>query len=235
MTAIDWQHEATAILEPRVKRLEAELQKTKLEAAEFKASYYELKEDFFRTFNHVGPGNKIVGLGHIGLYVHDLDKMTAHYRDVLGMQVTKQNQKAGIVFLSSEPKNADHEIALFKHKPSKLGIAFDGGSPIQQISIRVLSLDDLRNHYRKLVAQGYRIDQVVNHVSAIGVYYYDPEDNRSEVYWVTGRNCWFPITEPIDIEQSNEAILAEVDRHWEKWRYVEMGAEVLNEVERKIA
>ncbi|MBV8719983.1 MAG: VOC family protein, partial [Chloroflexi bacterium] len=43
---------------------------------------------------------RVVGLGHIGLYVRDLERMTAFYRDFLGMKVTKQSPGRA-VFLSS--------------------------------------------------------------------------------------------------------------------------------------
>ena len=33
-----------------------------------------------------------------------------------------------------------------------------------------------------------------------------------EVFWVTGRPCWVPTVCPIDIHQSDDAVLAEVDR-----------------------
>ena len=52
---------------------------------------------------------------------------------------------------------------------------------------------------------------MVNHVSALGCYYFDPEGNRSEVFWLTGRACWVPIAHLIDIHQSDAAVLAEVD------------------------
>src|SRR5262244_515900 len=39
--------------------------------------------------------------------------MVALYRTTLGMRITKQNWRAGIVFLSADPEGADHEIALF--------------------------------------------------------------------------------------------------------------------------
>ena len=61
---------------------------------------------------------------------------------------------------------------------------------------------------------------MVNHVSALGCYYFDPEGNRSEVFWLTGRACWVPIVHLIDIEQPDEAVLAEVDKLWERLRPV---------------
>ena len=166
----------------------------------------------------------VVGLGHVGIYVRDLEKMVAFYRDTLGMRITKQNWRAGIVFFSTDPERADHEIALFR------GRAEDADSRlINQILLRVGTLDDLRVFHRRLVAEGLRIDAVVNHVSALGCYYFDPEGNRSEVFWVTGRACWVPIAHLIDIAQSDEAVLAEVDRLWERLRHVGMGERMVNE------
>jgi catechol 2,3-dioxygenase-like lactoylglutathione lyase family enzyme len=46
---------------------------------------------------------RVMGLGHVGIYVRDLERMVAFYRDVMGMQITKQNWRAGAVFLSADP------------------------------------------------------------------------------------------------------------------------------------
>ena len=45
----------------------------------------------------------VIGLGHVGIYVRDLEAMAAFYRDTLGMRITKQNWRAGIVFFSTDP------------------------------------------------------------------------------------------------------------------------------------
>ena len=167
---------------------------------------------------------RVTGLGHVGIYVRDLDRMVAFYRDVMGMQVTKQNWRAGAVFLRADPDAVDHEIALMRGRP-------DEKDPhlIQQISMRVATLDDLRAFRRRLVAEGYRIEGVVNHASAIGCYFFDPEGNRTEVFWVTGRPCWVPTVSPIDIEQPDEAVMAEVDRVWADLRHVPVGGRMEHE------
>ena len=167
---------------------------------------------------------RVTGLGHVGIYVRDLERMVAFYRDLLGMQVTKQNWRAGIVFLSADPQAVDHEIALMRGRPDH-----DESRLIQQISMRVASLDDLRVFRRRLVAEGYRIEGVVNHASAIGCYFFDPEGNRTEVFWVTGRPCWVPTANPIDIEQADAAVLAEVDRVWHELRDVPVGGRMPEE------
>ena len=60
---------------------------------------------------------RVTGLGHVGIYVRDLERMVAFYRDVMGMQITKQNWRAGAVFLSADPEAVDHEIALMRGRP----------------------------------------------------------------------------------------------------------------------
>ena len=169
---------------------------------------------------------RVTGLGHVGIYVRDLERMVGFYRDVLGMEVTKQNWRAGVVFLSADPHAVDHEIALMRGRP-------DPKDPhlINQISMRVASLDDLRTLRRRLVAEGYEIEGVVNHASAIGCYFFDPEGNRTEVFWVTGRPCWVPTATPIDVEQPDAVVLAEVDRVWNQLRHVPVGGRMTDESE----
>jgi catechol-2,3-dioxygenase len=166
---------------------------------------------------------RVTGLGHVGIHVRDLERMVAFYRDLLGMQITKQNWRAGAVFLSADPGSVDHEIALMR------GRTAGDEKLIQQISMRVPSLDDLRAFRRRLVAEGYRIEGVVNHASAIGCYFFDPEGNRTEVFWITGRPCWVPTANPIDIEQPDDLVLAEVDRVWNELRHVPVGGRLDNE------
>src|SRR5918993_2537938 len=93
-----------------------------------------------------------------------------------------------------------------------------GRPPTHQISIRAASLDDLRAFHRRLQADGYQIQRVVNHASAIGCYFLDPEGNRTEVFWLTGRASWVPVANPIDIERPDDVVLAEVDELWQRVR-----------------
>ena len=167
---------------------------------------------------------RVKGLGHVGIYVQDLEQMVAFYRDVMGMTITKQNWRAGAVFLSADPEAVDHEIALMRGRPSA-----DDPHLIQQISMRVDTLDDLRAFYRRLRTEGYRIERVVNHASAIGCYFFDPEGNRTEVFWVTGRPSWVPVANSIDIEQPDDLVLAEVDELWKQVRHVPVGGTLADE------
>ena len=167
---------------------------------------------------------RVLGLGHVGIYVRDLEQMVAFYRDVMGMQITKQNWRLGMVFLSADPDAVDHEIALMRGRPSA-----EDPHLIQQISMRVGSLDDLRTFHHRLRAEGYRIERVVNHASAIGCYFFDPEGNRTEVFWLTGRASWVPVANPIDIDQPDDVVRAEVDRLWDQVRHVPVGGRMAEE------
>ena len=120
--------------------------------------------------------------------------------------------------MSADPEAVDHEIALMTGRPGEADPHL-----INQISLRVATLDDVRAFYRRLRDEGYRIDRVVSHVSAIGCYFFDPEGNRTEVFWVTGHPCWVPTAEPIDLEQPDAVLWAAIERVVERERHVPMG------------
>ena len=121
----------------------------------------------------------VKGLGHIGFYVQDLELMKDFYANFIGMTLTKVS--AGGAFFSADPEACDHEIAMMAGRTS-----FDDPPLIQQISMRVDSLDDLRDFKRRIAEKGYTLDRIVTHASAIGCYFRDPENNPVEVFWMTG-------------------------------------------------
>ncbi len=158
----------------------------------------------------------ITGLGHFGYYVRDLELMKEFWGNFMGMTLTKAS--AGAAFYSASPEAVDHEIAIMKGR-----LDTDDSHLIQQISLRVESLDDVRGFKRRAIERGYRIDQLVTHASAIGLYFRDPEGNRVETFWLTGLTSWAFIGVPIDIDRSDDEVMADVRRVWEVCRKVEMG------------
>ncbi len=161
---------------------------------------------------------RVTGLGHVGIYVQDLDRMVAFYRDFMGMTVTKQNMGWGAVFLSADPEMSDHQIALMKGRPSA-----EDPHLINQISMSCPSLADLKTFYRRLRDEGYEVCEVVSHVSAIGCYFLDPEGNRTEIFWLTGKTSWAVIAEPVDLDQPDDVILAQIERGYERTSIIPMG------------
>ena len=57
--------------------------------------------------------SKIRGISHVVLYVNDLDRMVAFYRDMLGLVEYRENP-GRMVFLTPDPDIDDHQIALAK-------------------------------------------------------------------------------------------------------------------------
>ena len=145
---------------------------------------------------------KVSGLGHFGLYVHDMPRMLDFYTSVLGLTLTDKAER--IAFLSARPDQEHHELALALSPDLKT----DAG----QVSFHVGTLKDLKALYKKLEAYGCRFERIVNHGIAFGAYFRDPEDNIVEIYWSTGIDYPQPFGEPIDLNASEEELLQQLEK-----------------------
>ena len=132
-------------------------------------------------------------------------------------------------FFSADPESCDHEIALITGRPSLEALHW-----IQQVSMSVDSLDDLRDFKRRTGEKGYKVDRIISHASAIGCYFRDPEDNPVEVFWLTGHTSWEQISIPIDIDQSDDEVMAAVNRSFDGAQNVEMGKATSTETQAAI-
>src|SRR5271170_4846291 len=84
-------------------------------------------------------------IGHVGLYVRDLEGMTAFYRNVLGFVLTDQGEK--IRFLSRDPTQ-HHQVVLCPGRPE------NSPEMIQQLSFKVSTLDEVKEIHDSLAAAG---------------------------------------------------------------------------------
>lgn len=146
---------------------------------------------------------QITRLGHVGLYCHDLMTMRDFYARVLGLTITDEDLERGICFLSADPAAEHHELALVQAKEPG-----QKTHQVQQVSFKVQSLDDVRAFYHRLQQEGLRIDRTVTHGIACSVYFYDPEDNRIELYYTTPYEIRQPLGEAIDLDKSDDELLA---------------------------
>ncbi len=164
----------------------------------------------------------VMGLGHFGYFVRDLEVMKDFWGNFMGMKLTKCND--GAAFYSADPQGVDHEIAIMQG-PGAVheGEGGDDAPLIQQLSLRVNSLNDVRDFKRRAIEKGYKIDRLVTHASAIGLYFRDPEGNRVETFWLTGLTSWAIVSVPIDIDRPDDEVMADVRRVWEVSKRVEMG------------
>lgn len=171
---------------------------------------------------------RIAELGHVGIRCSDVAKQLKFYTEILNLTVTDHDSELGTWFLSSRPDQEHHEVLLASGRDAERDTRL-----IQQISFRCASLDDVVSFYRSFKKHGVEVDAVVSHGNAIGVYFFDPEGNRCEVYWQTGWSARQPFVEYIDIEISPDQLLAAVQNSVERYgatgykapRYVEWATE----------
>ncbi len=155
---------------------------------------------------------RIAELGHVGLRCIDVEKQLTFYRDTLGLVVTDRDENLGIWFLSARPETEHHELLLASGRDVPVGAKL-----IQQISFRCDELEDVMAYYRRFGERSVSIDMVVSHGNAVGVYFYDPEGNRCEVYWQTGLEARQPFVEHIDLQQPAEGVLRDVRESVERY------------------
>ena len=150
--------------------------------------------------------SKIKGLSHVVLYVHDLDKMVAFYRDVLGL--VKYREHAGrMVFLTADPNIEDHELALATGREGDAKI-------VAHIAWRVDSPADVKAFYERFKALGVPIDHCVSHAyeemgNTVSCYFLDPEGNRLEIYALVAERDTQRINRPLDLDKAVDEIVAQ--------------------------
>jgi catechol-2,3-dioxygenase len=149
----------------------------------------------------------IVELGHTGFWVNDLDLMVDFYSRVLGLQITDRDDDEGMVFLSSRPGIEHHEMVL------AVGRTAPAGSKLpHQVSWRVDTLESLIEYHRRFRTEGVEVQQEVTHGNAFGIYFFDPEGNRNEVYLRIDRNVRQPFRKTLDLDLPVDQILMQAER-----------------------
>ena len=149
---------------------------------------------------------KIESLGHVGIYAEDLMMMRDFYSRVLGLTISDEDlEERGMTFFTADKEREHHEFVLMKGRVTR-----DDAKVIQQISFIVPTLEDLREFHTRLVDEpGVEIDRIVSHGIAFGMYFFDPEGNRIELYVRTPYDVPQPLGDAIDImAQTNEELEA---------------------------
>lgn len=142
-------------------------------------------------------------LTHVGLHVQNLDAMVAFYTSLLGLEVTDSGEFHGgrITFLSRNPAE-HHQLVLIS------GRAESGYSPVNQMSFRVGTLEDLQHYFRAVQGMGLRDLRPTNHGNSWSIYFLDPEGNRIEVYAVSPWYVNQPFLQPLDLAAPADQIRA---------------------------
>lgn len=149
---------------------------------------------------------RISELGHVGVHVRDLEVERRFYEEILGLTVTDEDSDLGMIFMSSRPDYEHHEFLLCGGRTAP-----ENSTWLQQVAFRCECLEDVVEYYRRLKEHQVPLDMVVSHGNAVGVYFYDPEGNRLEVYWPTGLSVHQPFLETVDLNMPVEEIWSEVE------------------------
>jgi len=147
----------------------------------------------------------VAGLGHVGIYTDDLMKQRDFYTRVIGLSIADEDLDGrGMCFMSADPVSEHHEFVLMKGRVSSADT-----NTIQQISFKVPTIQDLRDYHKRLLDEDIKVERIVSHGNAFGMYFFDPEGNRVELYYKTG----FPVPQPhgdlIDLTRSDDELIGD--------------------------
>ena len=144
---------------------------------------------------------KVMSLGHVGLYVRDIERSKEFYRDILGLTISDENPKTGSAFMTAKGRLQEHHELLLV--PGR-----EDGRIVQQISFRCANLSDVKEFHKLFLERNVPILRTVSHGNAVGLYFQDPDGNQLEVYWPTGIDWPQPFGKPVDLTASEEDIMA---------------------------
>ena len=148
---------------------------------------------------------KVTSLGHIGLHCYDYPTMLDFYTRVLGFTVTDALPSGTACFLSARPAEEHHEILLTSGRT-----AAEDAKLVQQISMHVGSLEDLKAFHKLFQEEGVKEERIITHGNTASIYFRDPENNYLGVYYSIPVEWPQPFGEPIDLDQDDDAILAQI-------------------------
>lgn len=149
-------------------------------------------------------------LRHMGMYVWNIESMSAFYQAVLGFKVTDKGFVRGhhVVFLSRDHRS-HHQLVMETGRPPGSGAGFG----LQQISFQVKALQDLRCMDRLVRDRSdVSLIQSVDHGNSWSVYFRDPEENRVEIYLDTPWHIGQPYLEELDLSLDDSEIYKATER-----------------------
>lgn len=147
---------------------------------------------------------KLTGLDHVGLAAKNPMELSRFYRDLFGMtdvgHSPNTDDKSGSAFLTCRPGQRHQDLVFFQETKDP------------HVAFSVASLAELRSWYAEIKGRGLPILQALYHGDSYALYFPDPEGHTIELCWPTGRTDADGLDEPIDLEQSEEELLAFAER-----------------------
>lgn len=121
-------------------------------------------------------------LGHAVLYVHDIERSSAFYRDVLGWtQISPQDRRLPIAAFSGG--RTHHELLLIEVGPDAHDIPEGRRVGLYHLGLKVGDSDDeLREMLLRVREAGVTVIGLSDHTVSHSLYILDPDGNELELY-----------------------------------------------------
>ena len=130
----------------------------------------------------------VVRLNHAVLFVSDIERAAAFYREVLGFVTVSEEPGFNAVFLKASGTDNHHDLGLFG-----LGAAAEPRRRAQvglyHLAWQVATIDDLVAARARLVAAGGYTGES-SHGATKSIYGADPDGNELEIMWLVPREAW---------------------------------------------
>lgn len=153
----------------------------------------------------MGRGN----LSHVGIYVHDVERMVDFYAEIFGLLVSDRGVgktfRNELVFMSARAEQ-HHQLVIVSGRPAEATF-----STIMQLSFKVDEIDDLRRAEHDALRLGATRMIRINHGNALSIYFGDPEGNTVEVYLDTPWYIAQPHADPLDLDLPDSDIWAQTE------------------------
>ncbi len=132
---------------------------------------------------------EVKDLGHVVLYVRNLERSVAFYRDVLGFRQISPDQAdgAGLRFraaaFSSASGRTHHELLLIEVGEDAQPLPHGRRVGLYHIGLKVGDSDDeLRDALARLQEAGVTVTGASDHTVSHSLYILDPDGNELELY-----------------------------------------------------
>ena len=117
-------------------------------------------------------------LGHIVLYAKEPKALADWYCEMLGMEVVTVHQQWNGHFLSFGTR--DHDVAIFPAPEDRA----DGTTSFNHVGLEFAGdLEAYKAFHQKLLDHQVTITATVDHETAYGIYFLDPEGHCLEVFF----------------------------------------------------
>jgi catechol 2,3-dioxygenase len=122
-------------------------------------------------------------LGHVVLYVRDLERSRRFYRDVLGWNEITDNVPLNLPAAAFTSGRTHHELLLIEVGPNAQPLPAGRRVGMYHFGLKIgESDDDLRKAVAELRAAGVPISGASDHTVTHSLYITDPDGNEIELY-----------------------------------------------------